>query len=202
MSDNVFTALKFSSAEERQREVEDFLRNHGDEPLYVFAYASLMWSPCFSYTESFKAVVKGYRRNFCIASIIHRGTKENPGIVMGLVEGGECEGILFRLDPATLVADLETLWKREMPSGAYIPTMVKAVCPREIPALAFVASPNHPQFICSMEEAKIIECLRTCQGQSGSNKKYFEETLAAMRRLDIHDNDLESLAMQLQKLCP
>src|SRR3954466_4710161 len=58
------------------------------EELRVFGYGSLMWRPDFPYIEIVPAALHGYHRAFCIRSTHYRGTREKPGLVLGLDRGG------------------------------------------------------------------------------------------------------------------
>ena len=53
-----------------------------NRPLWVFGYGSLMWHPGFPVAERQVATLAGYARTFCMSSIHHRGTVEEPGLVL------------------------------------------------------------------------------------------------------------------------
>lgn len=63
--------------------------------IWIFGYGSLIWRPGFSFLESRPARLEGYHRAFCRYSFRHRGTPEQPGLVVGLREGGACLGMAF-----------------------------------------------------------------------------------------------------------
>ena len=50
------------------------------DDVWVFAYGSLIWRPCFAYVERLKATLAGYRRRLeprsdrCLAQNLTRGT--------------------------------------------------------------------------------------------------------------------------------
>ena len=71
----------------------------GAEPVWVFAYGSLMWNPEMAFAETRPAVLHGYHRRFCLYSRDYRGTPERPGLVLGLDRGGSCRGLARRLPP-------------------------------------------------------------------------------------------------------
>ena len=49
------------------------------EPVWVFAYGSLMWNPEMRFAERLPARIHGYHRAFCLYSPEYRGTREKPG---------------------------------------------------------------------------------------------------------------------------
>ena len=55
--------------------------------MWVFGYGSLLWNPGFEPIEQMRADLPGYRRSFCMLSIHHRGTPEDPGLVLALDAG-------------------------------------------------------------------------------------------------------------------
>src|SRR3546814_813588 len=92
-----------------------------DRDVWVFGYGSLMWNPGFAFLERQPALLRGYHRAFCIYSEHYRGTRERPGLVLGLDRGGSCRGIAFRVAQAAARAVLGYLWDREMVPSVYAP---------------------------------------------------------------------------------
>src|SRR5260370_40018264 len=86
----------------------------GSEPVWVFAYGSLMWNPEIGFAEARRGVLHGYHRSFCLYSRDYRGTPERPGLVLGLDRGGSCRGIVYRLGPDRVGEALDRIWAREM----------------------------------------------------------------------------------------
>jgi len=90
----------------------------------VFGYGSLMWSPCFDYSQKALGRAHGYHRALCILSTRYRGTQRKPGLVMGLCRGGSCWGMAYRIDAPRLRRALARLWFREMPRRVYEPSLI------------------------------------------------------------------------------
>src|SRR6202045_2340993 len=89
------------------------------EPVWLFAYGSLMWNPEMPFAERRPALLHGYHRRFCLYSRDYRGTPERPGLVLGLDRGGSCHGIAYRLPPERTAAALDRIWAREMTGFVY-----------------------------------------------------------------------------------
>ena len=68
--------------------------------MWVFGYGSLLWNPGFRYSKKEIARLEGYKRSFSMRSIHHRGTAENPGLVLALSRDAQsfCEGLAFEVE--------------------------------------------------------------------------------------------------------
>jgi cation transport protein ChaC len=69
----------------------------GGQDVWIFAYGSLLWNPAVEHAEERSSVVRGWHRSFCIRMKDWRGTVDQPGLMMGLDRGGQCEGMVLRL---------------------------------------------------------------------------------------------------------
>src|SRR3546814_4203916 len=92
-----------------------------DQDIWVYGYGSLIWRPEFEFTEKRDALLHGYHRVLCLWSRVNRGTPDQPGLVFGLDAGGSCRGMAYRIPARNVPTTMEALWRREMPSGAYLP---------------------------------------------------------------------------------
>lgn len=164
-----------------------------EEDFWVFGYGSLMWRPGFPYVERRHATLPGFHRRFCIRSVIYRGTPAQPGLVLGIDVGGECQGMAFRIDASHREEVIKYLYDRELPLNVYTPQWVSIVTGGQtVEALTFVVNRDHDQFVYLPDEevASIIAC---CTGASGSNFEYLENTVRALHELGVPDPELDAL---------
>jgi cation transport protein ChaC len=163
--------------------------------LWVFGYASLMWSPDFPHAERKAGRVHGYHRSLCILSSRYRGTPEKPGLVMGLCPGGSCRGMAFRVQNSQAKEVLDTLWKREMLNKVYTPKFVPVTLTgtQRVQALAFVADTKHRQFVDELDVDGRARLVAQGVGQRGRCVDYIRNTLDHMRELGVHDPHLSRI---------
>jgi len=161
--------------------------------LWVFGYASLMWSPGFGHRERSPAFVYGFHRSLCIYSHRHRGTPERPGLVMGLCRGGSCWGMAFRVAASDAAAVLRALWHREMRNVVYQPRLVRARVRRGrvVQAVAFVADPCHRQFAGDLGVERTARLVAQGKGGRGHNIDYLRRTLKHMHEIGVRDPHLD-----------
>jgi cation transport protein ChaC len=165
---------------------------------WVFAYGSLLWNPLFPVAEMRPAMLKGLHRRFCLWSHATRGTRECPGLVLGLDRGGACRGVVMRLPAMLAIDELHLLWRREMVVGSYQPRWVKVDAGgREIIALTFVVRRRHPQYAGRLSPAREADVLGSACGAFGSSLDYLERTRVALVAHGIVDPYLERLATKV-----
>jgi cation transport protein ChaC len=161
---------------------------------WVFGYGSLLWNPLFPIAEARPATVHGLHRRFCLRSLASRGTRERPGLVLGLERGGACRGIAFRLPSALALDELHLLWRREMVVGSYRPVWVRVRAgERALTALAFAVRRDHPQYAALSMDEQADTIAHAC-GAFGSSGEYLTKTRSALAEHGIVDAYLERLA--------
>ena len=142
--------------------------------LWIFAYGSLIWNPIFPVAEERIAQVHGLHRSFCIWSRVGRGSPDSPGLVLGLTRGGKC---------------------REMGTGAYRPTWIKARTDAgTVHALAFVADRRRDSYAGDLPEDDVARIIRDRAGFLGTCSDYLSQTTAGLAARGIRDEGLERLA--------
>ena len=130
-----------------------------------------------------------------------RGTKDAPGLVLGLDRGGACTGVIYRLPGPAAIDELHLLWRREMVTGSYRPKWMRVQShDRQFVALAFTVRHDHPQYAGRLpieDEARIIA---NAEGAFGSSLDYLERTRVALVSHGIVDPYLESVAQRVVAL--
>jgi cation transport protein ChaC len=170
--------------------------------VWVFAYGSLIWNPIISHVESRPARVNGWHRSFCLAAISGRGSPENPGLVLGLDEGGYCEGIALRVPESCLETELELLWRREMVAGSYIPRWVDLMDDegrRFGSGIAFTIDRTAATYAGELDHEARIQRLATASGSIGSSAEYLFRTHERLIELGIRDDSIVTLARDVKK---
>ena len=165
-----------------------------DQDLWVFGYGSLIWRPDFDHTERRAAKVHGWHRALKMWSRVNRGTPDCPGLVFGLLSGGSCRGMVYRVDKTHARQVIINLWLREMVTGVYDPRWLPCHTPEgPVQALAFTlarTSPNHTGALPDHEYRRIFA---QASGRYGTTRDYAQATYDELRKLGIHDRALARL---------
>ena len=165
------------------------------EDMWVFGYGSLMWRPGFAWRERCQGVVHGFHRALCIYSHIWRGTRDRPGLVLGLDNGGACRGVAYRVAAGNARAVADRLIRREMVTRVYTPRWVAVRLDdgRRVRAHTYTAAHNHTQYAGKLAPAAAAELVRHGVGRGGANVDYLASTIAHLDELGIADGPLHRL---------
>jgi len=164
------------------------------EPVWIFAYGSLMWSPEIRFAEALPARVHGWHRGFCLYSPEYRGTREKPGLVLGLDRGGSCRGIAYRLAEATLADEIDYLWMREMTGFVYHMTPVRLTTERGPTAgYAFTVRRDSTDYAGRLPPDVAARIIATSRGDRGTGRDYLVNTVRHLEQLGIRDGALHRI---------
>jgi glutathione-specific gamma-glutamylcyclotransferase len=172
------------------------------EPVWIFAYGSLMWDPRFPRFESETALLRGYHRSFCLYSYDYRGTRTRPGLTLGLDHGGACRGIVLRLPPEALASAIDRLWAREM-------TAPRVYDMRRLPvrtasgtwkAFAFTVRRDHPDYAGRLSPEAAARIIVGAVGRRGACRDYLADTERHLQALGIADAPLQRLSERVAAL--
>lgn len=165
------------------------------EDLLLFAYGSLIWRPEFEYAEMVPAHVLGFHRVLRMRSRVNRGSPQEPGLVLALISGGSCHGLVYRIPRAAGEAVLPRLWEREMPNGVYEPRWLNCdTRAGRLRALAFTLSRQSPNWTGPLHEPELLHIFRHARGRYGTTLDYLLRTVQGLREHGIRDRELERQA--------
>jgi glutathione-specific gamma-glutamylcyclotransferase len=168
----------------------------GGAPVWLFAYGSLIWEPCFEYVAAVPALLRGYHRSYCLYSFDYRGTPAQPGLVLGLDRGGSCRGIAYRLAPQGIARSLDRLWQREMTAPPVYDLRQLPVRTKDGAqlALAFTVRRDRQDYASRLPLAEAAQMIAQAKGRRGSCRDYLEQTLDHLAAHGIFDASLRRLA--------
>ena len=175
--------------------------------LWVFAAGSLIWDPRFAVAERRAAHVTGWRRSFCLGpDRRHRGSPTTPGRMLSIDRGGDCPGVVLRMEPGNLHASLVGLLEKEPP---WPPEWVQAdTAEGRVKAIAFTADPTSVIYCPEPPEDDLADILASSVGYVGTMAEYLLNTVTELEKAGVHDPYLwrlqEMVADRLARLpeCP
>jgi len=172
--------------------------------MWVFGYGSLLWNPGFPVARSERATLHGYARSFCMSSIHHRGTEENPGLVLALDEQAEaqCKGLALAVESGHEDRTLQELRERELISSAYVERMLDVHLDNgeAVSAVTYVIDGDHVQYCGGMPLEDQAQIIAHAVGGRGPNTEYLYNTAEHLTEIGLHDPDLEWLSQRVRKL--
>jgi len=172
-----------------------------DFSYWVFGYGSLIWKPGFNYVEKQKALLNGAHRCLCVYSHHYRGTKVNPGLVFGLMPGGSCYGMAFRVEKKNWNSIFSYLQQREQVSGVYKERYHKIMLEsgEKVTALTYFSNSEHEQYAGDISLIKQVKIVTSAIGEMGSNLDYVINTTNHLSEMGIYDENLTKLRAKLSE---
>ena len=168
------------------------------QDLWIFGYGSLIWRPEFDFVERREASLAGYHRSLCLWSRINRGTPEIPGLVFGLEQTGTCQGMVFKISSQNVAHTFDAVWKREMGTGAYLPSWLTCETPLgTVLAMAFVIDQSGPAYVKQPPEDDLVDIICRAHGTYGSCFDYVTQTAVSLTAAGICDDHLAALTERL-----
>jgi len=177
------------------------------QSVWVFGYGSLVWRPGFQFDDTRIGFVRGFARRFWQGNDVHRGSCNQLGRVVTLIEedGAETWGRAFLLRDEE--AAKEYLNHRETDLGGYTTLSLNFSCVdgKTMQVLVYVALPNNPLFLGPAPLITIANEIILAQGVCGHNVEYLANLAAFMRihvpedrrRFDDHLVQLDFLVQSL-----
>ena len=186
--------LNYHNDEDYDALVAGVMRSKPATPAtWLFAYGSLIWKPEIEHLETRKSTARGWHRAFCFRVTRFRGTKNQPGLMMSLDRGGQCQGVLFRLRPQNLEGQLQRLVRREITAKPpnNLPRWISVATDHgTVPAIAFVMNRQSRVYVGRLAPEEVADILAVACGHWGSGAEYLHNTIAHLQEHGIHDRGL------------
>ncbi len=176
--------------------ISGIVAQHGQGPIWVFAYGSLLWNPGFDYEEHRTATLRGWHRAFCMQMNRFRGSPEQPGLMLGLNRGGSCKGEVYRIGEASVATELDKLLRREIPYHRLTSAwrwVIVDIAGKRRKALTFYAGMQRDRFYVDLPIHAQAHMLARAVGFGGSGAAYLHYTVMKLAELGIHDTYLWEL---------
>ncbi|KAJ5124246.1 ChaC-like protein [Penicillium bovifimosum] len=187
--------------------------------LWVFGYGSLIWKPPPHYDQRVPGYIEGYVRRFWQASTDHRGTPEQPGRVVTVIERsfwetlddplahlesetsstGKVWGAAYHI-PASHAEEVhDYLDEREIDgySAHYTPfhptVPVEGSTTSPIICMVYIGQPSNPQFLrdaAHREPQHVAQVISNGHGLSGKNSEYLFMLEKALEGIGLGSADV------------
>ncbi len=169
-----------------------------DDEVWLFGYGSLIYLVDFPYLESRPATIRGWSRRFWQGSHDHRGTPQNPGRVVTLIEetGAICGGVAYRV-AAPVFAQLDV---REKNGYLRFATEMEFADGSRDTGLVYIATPDNEAFLGPASETEIARHIHASAGPSGSNSDYLLRLADSLRELELADAHVFEIERHLLNL--
>ncbi|MGD1877554.1 MAG: gamma-glutamylcyclotransferase [Kiloniellaceae bacterium] len=179
----------------------------GTDPLWVFAYGSLIWKPDFDSVGHMPATAYGWHRSFCLKMRRWRGSPDQIGLMMALERGGRCDGVIYRLPDEDRLNQIRRMFMREIRFD-HTRDMVRwltvrtAEGPKRV--LVFWAGPKGERVMSRLPLEEVAHILARACGPIGSCCEYLYNTVAHLEEFGIRDRNLwrlqELVAREIEAL--
>lgn len=197
------------SDDDYEKATHQILRRNAGNPLWLFAYGSLIWNPAFEHVEHRACKAFGWRRSFSLDLVRWRGTTQQPGLMLALDYGGCCHGVAFRLPDGNDHAQVrqllrrETSYKEDLPSIRWIDVREGN---RKLRALTFWAAPRSDGYYIKLPIEEPAIRLARAAGHVGTGAEYLHNTIVKLHEFGIHDAYLwrlqELVAAEIKRMHP
>ena len=159
----------------------------GDQDeIWLFGYGSLIYLVDFPYLESRPASIRGWSRRFWQGSHDHRGTVDNPGRVVTLIEQADaiCGGLAYLVE-ASVFAQLD---EREKNGYLRVATEMTFDDGSTATGLTYLATEDNEAYLGEASEYEIAQHICRAEGASGANSDYLLDLAVALRELGQQDD--------------
>ncbi len=165
------------------------------QQVWLFGYGSLIYKAGFPFIKRQPAFIRHYSRRFWQGSHDHRGTPENPGRVVTLIEepGAVCMGMAYLISPS----EFAQLDYREKNGYLRVKLHIYFQANDFVEGLVYIADADNSAFLGPASELDIARHIAKSQGPSGHNRDYLLALADAIRELQGDDPHVFAIEQHL-----
>jgi len=168
-------------------------RAPANTPLRVFAYGSLIWNPEYPVDRVVQGTAYGWHRAFCMRIERFRGSRDQPGLMMGLERGGSCRGIIQEITTLKPWEILNVLVRREMITKpcTYSARWLPIRTPEgTVSAISFTIDRAGRFYEGGLSLEAVAGRLAGAVGHWGTNAEYLMNTIQHLEMYGIRDRNM------------
>lgn len=169
-----------------------------DEQVWLFGYGSLIYLVDFPYLESRPANIRGWSRRFWQGSHDHRGTVDNPGRVVTLIEetGAVCGGMAYLVEAPVF----KQLDQREKNGYLRVETEMTFDDGSHATGLTYLATADNEAWLGEASELEIAHHICGARGPSGENADYLLDLARSLRELGLVDPHIFTIEAHIREI--
>ena len=169
-----------------------------DARVWLFGYGSLIYLVDFPFIESRPASIRDWSRRFWQGSHDHRGTEDNPGRVVTLIEdpGAVCGGMAYLVE-APVFRQLD---HREKNGYLRVAAEMRFTDGTHASGLTYIATPDNEAWLGEASEIEIARHICSAEGPSGPNDEYLLDLASALRELGLDDTHVFAIESHIDAI--
>jgi len=165
--------------------------------IWVFGYGSLIYKVDFPYIARRQATINHWQRRFWMLSHDHRGTPENPGIVLTLTPcpNTSCFGMAYKITEN----EFEHLDHRE--KNGYLREVIEIQLndQRLVKGFIYIGDVNSPVYLGETPIDELAKHIHNSRGPSGENRDYVFALADSLKEHSVVDEHVFALEQQLRE---
>ena len=168
------------------------------DEIWLFGYGSLLYKVDFPILDKRPCYIRDWERRFWQGSHDHRGTPDNPGRVLTLIQATDsvCQGMAYKVSHDVF----DYLDHRE--KNGYLRHVVDIhfSADESVSGVIYIADEDNAAYLGPATEQAIAEHIAASSGPSGPNREYVYRLADALRELDFTDRHVFAIESELHKV--